>query len=79
VIEQAGLEPIAVPTTAVPPPIYLLPQAVYQELLDRLHAAEIHEAIAASRNDPRPAIAADTECAKGVRMITHDRYLIFTA
>lgn len=42
------------------PAAYLLPHAAYQELLDRLQAAEIREAIAASRNDPRPAIAADT-------------------
>ncbi|WP_259698203.1 hypothetical protein [Pseudomonas frederiksbergensis] len=31
-----------------------------EQLLDRLKAAEIREAIAASRNDPRPAIDADT-------------------
>ena len=59
VIEQAGSEPIAV-LNHNRPAAYLLPQAAYQELLDRLQAAEIREAIAASRNDPRAAIAADT-------------------
>lgn len=59
VIEQAGSEPIAV-LIHNRPAAYLLPQAAYQELLDRLHAAEIREAIAASRNDPRPVIDADT-------------------
>ncbi|MHC8408926.1 type II toxin-antitoxin system prevent-host-death family antitoxin [Pseudomonas sp. Hz4] len=59
VIEQAGSEPIAV-LNHNRPAAYLLPQAAYQELLDRLQAAEIREAIAASRHDPRPAIAADT-------------------
>lgn len=59
VIEQAGSEPIAV-LNHNRPAAYLLPQAAYQELLDRLQAAEVREAIAVSRNDPRPAIAADT-------------------
>lgn len=59
VIEQAGSEPIAV-LNHNRPAAYLLAHATYQELLDRLRAAELREAIAASRNDPRPAIAADT-------------------
>ena len=59
VIEQAGSEPVAV-LIHNRPAAYLLPHAAYQQLLDRLHAAELREAIAASRNDPRPAIAADT-------------------
>ena len=59
VIEQAGSEPIAI-LNHNRPAAYLLPQAAYQELLDRLHAAEIREAIGASRNDPRPVIDADT-------------------
>ncbi|MDR6608300.1 prevent-host-death family protein [Pseudomonas synxantha] len=58
VIEQAGSEPVAV-LNHNRPAAYLLPHAAYQQLLDRLHAAELREAIAASRNDPRPAIAAD--------------------
>ncbi|WP_159811951.1 type II toxin-antitoxin system Phd/YefM family antitoxin [Pseudomonas sp. 18058] len=59
VIEQAGSEPIAV-LNHNRPAAYLLAHATYQELLDRLRAAELREAIVASRNDPRPAIAADT-------------------
>jgi antitoxin StbD len=59
VIEQAGSEPVAV-LNHNRPAAYLLPHAAYQQLLDRLHAAELREAIAASRNDPRPAVAADT-------------------
>lgn len=59
VIEQAGSEPVAV-LNHNRPAAYLLPQAAYQRLLDRLQAAEIREAIAASRNDPRPDIDADT-------------------
>ena len=59
VIEQAGSEPVAV-LNHNRPAAYLLPHAAYQQLLDRLQAAELREAIAASRNDPRPAIAADT-------------------
>ncbi|ATE80296.1 antitoxin StbD [Pseudomonas sp. PvR086] len=59
VIEQAGSEPVAV-LNHNRPAAYLLPHAAYQQLLDRLRAAEICVAIATSRNDPRPAIAADT-------------------
>ncbi|MBS4081680.1 type II toxin-antitoxin system Phd/YefM family antitoxin [Pseudomonas rustica] len=59
VIEQASSEPIAV-LNHNRPAAYLLAHATYQELLDRLRAAELREAIVASRNDPRPAIAADT-------------------
>ncbi|TVT79324.1 type II toxin-antitoxin system prevent-host-death family antitoxin [Pseudomonas sp. H3(2019)] len=59
VIEQAGSEPVAV-LNHNRPAAYLLPQAAYQRLLDRLQAAEIREAIAVSRNDPRPAVDADT-------------------
>ncbi|MHC8322972.1 type II toxin-antitoxin system Phd/YefM family antitoxin [Pseudomonas sp. GB2N2] len=59
VIEQAGSEPVAV-LNHNRPAAYLLPQATYQRLLDRLQAAEIREAIAASRNDARPPIDADT-------------------
>lgn len=59
VIEQAGSEPVAV-LIHNRPAAYLLPHTAYQQLLDRLQAAELREAIAASRIDPRPAIAADT-------------------
>ncbi|WP_081501802.1 type II toxin-antitoxin system prevent-host-death family antitoxin [Pseudomonas sp. GM60] len=59
VIEQAGSEPVAV-LNHNRPAAYLLPQAAYQRLLDRLQAAEIREAITASRNDPRPHIDAET-------------------
>lgn len=59
VIEQAGSEPVAV-LNHNRPAAYLLTQATYQRLLDRLQAAEIREAIAASRNDARPPIDADT-------------------
>jgi len=59
VIEQAGSEPVAV-LNHNRPAAYLLPHAAYQQLLDRLRAAEICVAIATSRNDPRQAIAADT-------------------
>ena len=59
VIEQAGLEPVAI-LNHNRPAAYLLPHATYQQLLDRLQAAEIREAIAISRNDPHPTIAADT-------------------
>lgn len=59
VIELAASEPIAV-LNHNRPAAYLLAHATYQELLDRLRAAELREAIAASRNDPRPAVAADT-------------------
>lgn len=58
VIEQAGVEPIAV-LNHNRPAAYLLAHSTYQELLDRLQAAELREAILASRNDPRPSIAAD--------------------
>lgn len=57
VIEQAGSEPVAI-LNHNRPAAYLLPQAAYQRLLDRLQAAEIREAIVVS--DPRPAIAGDT-------------------
>lgn len=59
VIEQAGSEPVAI-LNHNRPAAYLLPQAAYQRLLDRLQAAEIREAIVASGIDPRPAIAGDT-------------------
>jgi len=59
VIDQAGTEPIAV-LNHNRPAAYLLAHATYQELLDRLRAAELREAIAASRNDLRPPVAADT-------------------
>jgi len=55
VIEQAGSEPVAI-LNHNRPAAYLLPQVAYQLLLDRLQAAEIREAVAASRSDTRPAI-----------------------
>ena len=58
VIEQAGSEPVAI-LNHNRPAAYLLPQAAYQLLLDRLQAAEVREAIFASGNDTRPAIAGD--------------------
>ena len=59
VIEQAGSEPVAI-LNHNRPAAYLLPQAAYQLLLDRLQAAEIREAIFASGNDTHPATACDT-------------------
>ena len=59
VIELAGSEAVAI-LNHNRPAAYLLPHAAYQALLERLHAAQIREAIAASRTDPRPAIDADT-------------------
>ena len=44
VIEQAGSEPVAI-LNHNRPAAYLLPQAAYQLLLDRLQAAEIRETI----------------------------------
>lgn len=58
VIEQAGSEPVAI-LNHNRPAAYLLPQAAYQQLLDRLHAAEIRDAITVNGIDPRPAIAGD--------------------
>ena len=63
VIELAGSEPVAI-LNHNRPAAYLLPQAAYQRLLDRLQAAEIREAIVASGIDPRPDIAGDTVFAK---------------
>lgn len=59
VIEQAGSEPVAI-LNHNRPAAYLLPQAAYQLLLDRLQAAEVRQAIFASGKDPRPVIAGDT-------------------
>lgn len=59
VIEQAGSEPVAI-LNHNRPAAYLLPQAAYQLLLDRLQAAEIREAVVASGIDPLPAISGDT-------------------
>ncbi|MDB5801365.1 MAG: prevent-host-death family protein [Rhodocyclales bacterium] len=58
VLEAAGDEPVAV-LNHNRPAAYLLSEAAYLRLLNQVKAAEIREAIAASRNDPRPAIAGD--------------------
>lgn len=58
VIEQAGSDPVAI-LNHNRPAAYLLPQAAYQRLLDRLQAAEIREVVVANGIDPSPAIAGD--------------------
>ncbi len=58
VIEQAGDEAIAV-LNHNKPAAYLLSAATYNSLLEKIEAASIREAIAASRSDSRASLNAE--------------------
>lgn len=57
IIEQAGNEAIAV-LNHNRPAAYLIPAAMYMRQMALLETADLREAIAASRRDPRTAIPA---------------------
>jgi antitoxin StbD len=57
IIEQAGTEAVAV-LNHNRPAAYLIPAEMYRCQMERLETAELREAIATSRRDPRPAIPA---------------------
>jgi antitoxin StbD len=59
VIEQAGQEAVAV-LNHNRPAAYLLSAAAYDNLLEKIEASAIREAIAASRRDPRAPISAES-------------------
>lgn len=58
IIEQAGDEAIAV-LSHNRPAAYLIPAAMYMRQMALLETADLREAIAASRRDPRPSIPAE--------------------
>lgn len=58
VIEQAGHEAIAI-LNHNRPAAYLLPASTYDDLLGKIEAAAIREAIAAGRRDPRAPLDAE--------------------
>lgn len=62
-IEQAGLEAVAV-LNHNRPAAYLVPAATYQNMLAQLQVQQLRGAVAVSRADPRPDLAAKEAFAK---------------
>lgn len=58
VIEQAGQEAVAV-LNHNRPAAYLLSAAAYDNLLEKIEASAIRDAISASRRDPRAPVSAE--------------------